>query len=439
VLGWLLALFCLPASCLATSDASQALSLRIVVERALADHPQMDAAKARLEIAKAHVRQAQAAFWPSVVAAAEYDEKELPLSALGMGEALQGPFAPSTIRSVIYREGIGIRMPIYRGGRDGQTLSVARLGKRESDFEFAAVREGLIANAIEAYVNHERTRELLKSAEEHESAMNGQLQRVERNIEAGMGVKFDRLQVEVRLESAREAVLAGQNAVDSARTALNLAMGESPSTPVSTLPVASFPAITQELSELQGEMIRKNPSLKQARKKVEASRRTVSMEHGGNRPSATLSGSLSNFGKDLPVHERGWTVNGSVEWKLFDGGFVRAKVDEARHHSALAQASLDDLQQQLLAALERSFLENRNALKRLEVSRKGLELAREQIRLSDVQRESGYITLIDLLDKQAELTRARVSLIGARYDTYLSALAILRLTGKLTPDFVAAL
>ncbi len=165
----------------------------------------------------------------------------------------------------------------------------------------------------------------------------------------------------------------------------------------------------------------------------------VRWERGGHRPEATLQGSLSDYGTDHPPRERGWTVTGTVEWKLFDGGWQQARVEEARQKRRRAEAAVADLEQTLRAALEKAWRAHESARQRLAVTRKGLELATEQMRLADIQREAGYLTLVDLLDKQAELTQARVAVIGARYDTFLSALALWRLTGRLSPAVVAGI
>ncbi len=68
----------------------------------------------------------------------------------------------------------------------------------------------------------------MRSAEEHEAATRAHLDRVARTVEAGLAVKYDRLQVEVRLEAAREALLVARQALDTAGTALNLARGAPP-------------------------------------------------------------------------------------------------------------------------------------------------------------------------------------------------------------------
>ncbi len=110
------------------------MSLAEAVQEALARHPRLEEARAGLAASRARVRQAQAAFWPTVVTAAEYDEKNLPLSALGMGPLLRGPFTPPRVHSVVWRQGAGFRMPVCRGARDQEALAAARLDRRSQEF-----------------------------------------------------------------------------------------------------------------------------------------------------------------------------------------------------------------------------------------------------------------------------------------------------------------
>ncbi len=419
--------------------ASPPLTVAEAVAQALAHHPRLEEARAGLAASRARVRQAQAAFWPSVVAAADYEEKDLPLSALGMGPLLRGPLTPPRLHSVVWRRGAGFRMPLWRGGRDQAALAAARLEQRGQEFALAEVETDLTALTIEAYIEVEKARELVQSAEEHEAATRAQLDRIARTVEAGLAVKYDRLQIEVRLEAARETRLVARHALETARTALNLARGAAPDAPVSTRPIVAFPLATGTLDELTADLLARHSGLQQARQRAAEARQLERWERAGHRPEATLQGSLSNYGADHPPRERGWTVTGTIEWKLFDGGWQQARVEEARQKRRQAEAAVADLERELRAALEKAWLAQESARQRLAVTRKGLELASEQMRLADIQREAGYLTVVDLLDKQAELTQARVAMIGARYDTYLSALALWRLTGRLSPDLVAAI
>jgi outer membrane protein len=130
-------------------------------------------------------------------------------------------------------------------------------------------------------------------------------------------------------------------------------------------------------------------------------------------------------GSELRPHEYSeWSVSLTGSLNIFEWGRTYYGVKQNTHIIGRLRAEEEDLKQEVAFQVQSRLLELDNAAKRIVVSRKGLEQAREAYRVASARYKSQIGTSIDVLDAQARLTQAEVSLTGTQAD-YLSALAAL--------------
>jgi TolC family type I secretion outer membrane protein len=411
------------------------LPLRSAIDQALTANPDIALAKARLEIGKASVDQARAALFPKISASLQYSERESAPSLLGANTAVGRSTSPVT--SIIYQDALSLTYPVYTGNRNQAALQRARQTLKKNEQETANTAAEVIGLTIETYVNHLRAKDLKKSACERRLSLQTQLEHARRRLAAETVVKSDVLKAEVQLESSREAEMIAANAVRIAANALNLALGQDVENPVETAVVASWPETLPPFTDLCEQLETRNFALRALKHNMEALRRGIGVERAGHLPTVSLNTSVLNSKKDFPPRDRSWSVAGAIDFKVFDGGLTHARVAEARHRYAEAQAQWQKLKQSLQAQLKNAWLEYHNALERQEVNRKTLELATEELRLSRIQVREGTMTMADHLDDQADYTRAQVNVISARFDVMLAMVRMWKLAGLLTPEFIA--
>lgn len=435
------------ASACTASGACAPLTLRRAAEIALEANPDLAAANEKLEAARQRVAQALAARWPRAGLATEYSERSFSITSMGLGSMLSpapNPLTPTPgpsdqLHSIVYTTAIQGEWAVLNGGRTRSAINAAQAGRKGAAFERSSIESLVIGISLEACIQHQKAIELHRSALEYEESIVAQLDDINKNIAAGLSVRFDRLQTEARLEAAREATLRAAQAIEASRTAVNLALGRPIETPADTAEIASFPEITVVLSEMQGRLLASNPALLAFRHAAEAAKHGIGIERSGNQPQVGFSGSVSRTAKGFPPDEKNWAVAGSLNWNLFDAGLQNARIDEARarHREVVSQAK--SREQQLIAELTNEYNAWLTARQRETVCRKGLELAAEERRISSSRLEAGLITLTDHLDTQAREAQSRANRIAAKFDVSLSTLHLLRLSGDLTREFVSKL
>ncbi|MBI3037436.1 TolC family protein [bacterium] len=419
--------------------ASGTLDLKTAVKLALELTPEIREAEHLLNSAKSKITQARSERFPKISTSLQYLEREFTMGSLGLGEFGFPRGGGSSLSSIQYNDGVNISYSFQTGGRARIAVRAAETNLESAQTEKKLAQESIIVRVVSAYLDHLRALELLKSAEENEDAIRKHHENTVSRVLAGIAVKTDRIKTEVRLEEASETTLKARNSVKTTHTWLNLSMGIPIQENSFQLSQVSIPFMESNFDVLKESMVKNNVELKSLKQQLLLAKQNVQYEKAGRSPSLDFSYQNGRNGKDYPPRDRVWSLTGAMNLMVFDGGLIHGRVGEASHKVRAIEASYDGMKRALEAALETAFLDLQNARKRVEITRKSLELASEEVRLSKFQYEAGVITISDLLDNQADFTRVQVGAISALFDTYLSQIRLLRIAGMIDSDFVRKL
>lgn len=305
----------------------------------------------------------------------------------------------------------------------GQVLS-ARASVRATRHSFETTRQAI------AYQVRLQFYELLKSVKLAEVSKGAQelgqdeLKRARALFEVGSVAKGDVLKAEVRLSQSMLDFIAAENRVKLERSRLAKLMG---------LPVDAELEISEDLGEESprvnldnaiGLANARRPDLLATRENLKGARRSALASKASRLPS--LSGSVqyswsdNSFPETMEDHKKNysWDMRMGLELPIFDGFITIANIRQANARAAIADNQLRDTELQVALEVKEALLTIAEAAERIKVSKSGLASAEEDYRLSREKYELGSGTILELLDAQVNLSRARSS--------YVDALASLR-------------
>jgi len=113
--------------------------------------------------------------------------------------------------------------------------------------------------------------------------------------------------------------------------------------------------------------------------------------------------------------------------------FNTGATKRARWQARQSQSRLMDLKLAVQQELEEAILNYRASLKAVDVARRGVESAQEDMRLSEERYQQGLGTILDLLEAQVALTRARNNLVNAQTGVKISEAALDKARGAPLP------
>ncbi|MDR5709678.1 MAG: TolC family protein [Armatimonadota bacterium] len=433
-----LALLCLPPliqAPLGAQPAPRRLGFAEVATLALERNLQLRAAALDLAIAQAALAQARAARQPQLSLQGSYVHLQQPGTTL----TFPNPFSPTPPQLTVtvpppepnqFSLRLLAQYPLYTGGRLEAQISLAEANVRGAQAALERIRQQVLAQAQQAYLAWLVSRETMTAAQRALAQAEEALRVAQARFRAGTSPRFDVLQAEVSVASARQNLLRAETGVRNAAAQLAAILDLPLDTPFEPADGLEPRPVSGALAQGIAQALERRPELLELRARIEAAQAAVALARSGGRPNLALAANYDLTGP-LAQLQGTWSVTLAVTLQIYDGGITRERVREAE----LRLEQLRVLEAQLRARIE---LEVRQAWLALEQSgaalrtaEKAVEQAREAARIAAVRFEAGVGTALELLSAQAQLASAESSLSQARFEQNLARLQWLLATGAL--------
>ncbi len=307
-------------------------------------------------------------------------------------------------------------------------LATAEATRREVLFQVAQAFYGM-ATLQETLKVSER---LLEVARAHEK--DAQIKE-----QAGAVAKLTRLRAELDRSRAEQDVLRARNALASARLALAALLNRPGDFEVAPPPE---PALPPDLVEGALNTV---PDALAARPDVAAARFGTSAAES-NRTSSYLSYLPSVFfnaryavsnASGFTGSNTVWALTFAANWTLFDGGLREANLRDAAAKVVEARAQRAIMERRTSDELTRSRLDLESAIASRQKAEESARLARESSDLAEVSFKAGAGTYLQVTDANAALVNSEVSLLTEKLNVQLSALRLLKASGRFAAPPVA--
>nr|WP_221364361.1 efflux transporter outer membrane subunit [Sphingomonas jinjuensis] len=398
-----------------------------LIERALAGNPDLGAAIARVEEARAAERLARA--------------NRAPLISVGVptteGQTVSPFGTPSTALGV---------QPLFQASYDLDLFGRLRALNRATRAQALAsegardtVRLAIAAQVATGYISLRALDQRLAIARETLAARAEALRIARRRAETGYTSNLELRQAEGEYRATEQLVPAAELAVARQENALSLLMGDNPGPIPRGLPLDRF-VVPVVPNGLPADLLRRRPDLYQAEQTLVAADRSLDSARAALLPGLSLTGSAGVVLSTALANPIGvFSIGGSILSPLFDGGRLRAQASAAtarRDQAAFAyrRAALTAFREvdDNLAGVLRSGQQ----AAALEAQRQALAGA---LRNASNRYRAGYSSYIDQLDAQRGLLTAELTLVQARADRLNAFVQLYQaLGGGWSPADVAA-
>lgn len=426
----------------ADGETPPLLTLDEAVEIALEKNNLLRAADAQVGMAEAVLAEARASRMPRVEILETFSRTTNPTLVFSslLGQESFGPenFAvdrlnePDALSNLNSR--LSISQPVWTGGRIRNGTAAASLARDASDSSRERARQEVVHQVIDAYTAAVLAAAQMEVAKEAVRTATAHVELVRDLRDGGLVVESDLLQARVRLSEVEELLIRASSAVAVSRAAVNLALGRDTGTPFS-LPAAIEIDTAGEglpLDRLVDEARKNRPDLRAARTMVDVAERNVKVQRAERLPQVNIMGGFeANAERALDVDGTNWSILAAARFTVFDGRATGARVRRADQQRLQAERMHDLLALSVELDVHRAFHDLRAARKRREQTEQAVALAREGLRIVEDRYKEGLTTVVELLDAETALTRARTRETAARRDVVLARASLELAMGRL--------
>jgi outer membrane protein len=372
------------AAALLLAPRAPAETLQQAWQMAIAQNQTLAAAAADVQGARARMRAAGDARWPSVQTDVGYTRLNASpqLDVVTPGFAFRsGPI----FKDDQYVSGtVQLKLPLYAGGRITAGMHAARAALTGAAAQEQATVSDLKLAVAEAYVGALRARSRLAVANASVKSLSAHVSDVQSMYRRQLVAKSDVLAAEVALANAEEEQVGAANATEVALAEYNRLLGEplgrSPSLD-SRLDVEPT-LLAQPLSALVHQALSARGELKGLAAQSGALSAEARAVTATRLPQVALTGGYTHFDNQILDRQNFSMVGVGFTWSLFDGGVARNEAESLRSASRAADRRLEDLRTQIELQVRRDWLAVRAAQARVATSRKATAQAAENLRIS---------------------------------------------------------
>lgn len=417
-------------------EGEMELTLTDAVQVALANNPDIEIAKHRIEQAQAGLREAESVFLPWLSADTTFEFGDAPapffMSRIESRKLnMRSNFNyPGTFTS--FESGLTMQYNLFRWGRDVLQVKIAKEGIGASESGRKVVINELISGVIQTFYSYLETIEHINTAQKSVETVRRELEETRVREKHGAALRSDVLALEVRLAEANERLIRAQNAQKLALASLKKLLGVNESREIRLKDTGEIPlAVPDDFPVALAEALAHRPELVAVRRKLTIARMQKKQTETTFLPELDFTGRMYFDDPDMGYqsHRLNWLLGFTIRWSLFQGGRRLAQLSKAKAYIAEMKAEDRKTVLQIELDVRRAYLNLRAARERVRVAQASVAHAEENLALVKHQFDRGAATVTKYLDAEFALTAARSRLTSAQFDVKRSATEAARAMG----------
>lgn len=337
-----------------------------------------------------------------------------------------------------YSATLTVEQPLFHGGATGAALRAARLYDTLTDQGLRTAVQDVVMAVVQSYYTvvllHDQVgvaRERLTLAEAHRAD-------VEVRKRHGVASHFHMLRAEVEVSAARAELLAMQNRLHQASTALLKTMGVAQESRVTLSDPLVYRPIEPQTDEVIAEAFRHRPDLATAELTTRLHAEGLKVAYSRYWPQVDLFYSAQRSRPDPKIATfdqwgSTWRAGVKLQYHLFDGLAREGRVRQERAALKQSQIALLDAREQALFEVRAALLALQDAREAHEAQDMTLQHATEGLRLAEVGYREGTLDQVTVLEARTALSAAKLRYHAGIFDYTMARLRLQRAIGALAP------
>lgn len=395
------------------------------LSKAYKNNPTLKAARAELKATDENIPQAYAGWMPTVTASYERSRENEKL-----GNNPESHNIPGTKQ-------LSLVQPVFSGGGTLASINQAKNLVAAGRSGLLATEQQVLLDAITAYTNVVRAREVLELSENNEKVLNEQLEAAKSRFDLGEATITDVAQAESRLSRAESDRIDADGNLIIANSEYKRIFGTTPPAEM-MLPDVMEELPTGGFKETLNIALENNPSLRLAEFNVAVAEDNIKILKSDLLPTVDLRGNierrdgLGGFSNNSTVETESVTLNFAIP--LFQSGAEYSRIRQAKSEEENARYQMETERNSTIDEFTSAWRSIQTARGNIKANRASVKATK--VALDGVKEEYhvGSRTVLDVLNAEQELFVSQVNLATAMRDGVISVYRLKASMGELTAE-----
>lgn len=414
------------------SPQSQALDLAQIYDLAQSQDTQLMIAQSQYESAQLSLPQAQSANRPQVNLSAHttYDDS--------------GNTLTSDDTQTSYGYSLSLSQSLYNSETTSQVNAV-EASVRQAEAQYRAALQDLIIRVTEAYFNILSAQDTVAFAEAEKNAIGRQLEQAQKRFEVGLIAITDVKEAQASYDASVASEISANNSLNNAREALQLIIGQTLDTPLSTLgdEVQLLIPQPEDRNAWITQAQKNNLTLLSAEAALQAAAENRNVATAGGKPTVNLVASYTDTEIDSDNNGDFSTddLRLSVQFKmpLYTGGYTSSNIKQAEADFRTAQNNLMFQKRTVTQLTSTAYLSIVSGISQVNALQQALASSTAALEATQAGFDVGTRTSVEVLNSLRETYRSKRDYASARYSYLVNTLKLKQAAGLLNDDDLKAI
>ncbi len=402
-------------------------TLNDCLQLALEHNPSILKAQKDIERTQGLVITAKSTLYPQLSLNGRVEERDDDLFSQGQDPTLQRFRDYWTIQ-------LAVSQSLYSGGANRQQIAIAKLQHEASLLQFQATIDQVLRDVKYAAYTIVVNQAQIDAQKKTVDLLTKEEKRQKELFDAGRTTRFNILRTEVNLGNQRAFLNHAENDLVASELGLSHLLSiewprqQSPFNPPFLLNInLDCPPIGRiKVEDFIALALSRRPELQAAGRQIEIAEHQVSLD------KAALLPHIYAYAADEDARDQTEvSFNSSINdyavgllgtWNIFDGFATKGQVITDRAVVGSSYISRDDLRQQIQNEVREAYVRLLSAQTTIQSQTANVKTAEEAVGLAQLSADTGYATLLDVLQATIDLTSARSEEIRTK-QLYMDAMA----------------
>lgn len=402
-------------------------TLNYLIARAIANSPDLKAAKAALRVAHEDTAAQRGAYYPNVSA-----------SFSGQRFSQPGTLAPvpsnNALEYDLFTPQLSVSFAPDVFGLNQRTVESLRARESGTKYQMMAVYTTLTSNVVVTAIQEAAVNEQIKATQDLIAAETRAVEILRLQLQKGYASRVDLAAQESQLAAATASLAPLIKQAAQLHNQLAVLCGQFPSeAPALDLDIESLHLPKDIPVSLPSSIVSKRPDILQAQANLHAASANIGVAVANRLPNFQLSGNVGttalNIGQLFGPGTQFWTLGASLLQPIFQGGALL-------HQERAARAAYDQAAEQYRSTVLTAYQNVADALVALQQDASALSSAAEADRaakvtldLAALQVKDGYSGYLSLLTAREAYQQAHITLLQTQANRYADTAALFQALG----------
>jgi len=413
------------SAALVTAMPAMAETIQGALAKAYQNNASFNSARAGVRVTDEGVAIAKSGYRPTIAGSSSITHSHTSAAGLGVG-LTTGSF------------GVQIQQSLFDGFQTKNNVRGAEARVRASNESLRNTEQDTLFNAAAAYMDVILNRQIADLRARNIEALDEQIRAAQSRLDVGEGTRTDVAQAQAARATAEAQLAAARAAVLAASAQYRQIVGENPGKLSGAAPIARLlPASLEQGFAIAAS---EHPAIIATQHLVDAAGFSVKSAEGAMLPGVTASAGVSRNYRDSTAptgaSPNGWSTSAQIGATLtvpiYQGGRASATVRQSKESLGQARIEVDVARDTVRQAVAAAWTQYVAAQETVAATRQLISAA--QLALNGVieERNVGQRTTLDVLNAQADVIDARITLASAERDVVVASYAVASAIGRLS-------